>query len=259
MLPCFWFQVLFFLPYTSYQLGEPTQTQAGDGERMQSNPKKWGPKPILSGLLLGILGIGGGLFALSLARSQSRLIDLPSAEVLSGDAPSRVAKTLPPLAPDLASPPTLAPVSEKESNKSVSSPPAGASKNSQATNLQPQEDTVVMGHLTLPTRSRVAGEVAREPHGTPPSLRAEALALAPLMAEALLNASQASELFESLALCALDAQAQLVASLRGVCLANASRLAAKHPQVLAGRFAELKGQVSADVSRLARATGLFEN
>lgn len=112
------------------------------------------------------------------------------------------------------------------------------------------------GPLDPPALEAVRAEVARDPHGTPPTLLAFASRMADRMEVALASEAEATRFFGELDDCVQDqSPATGLPQTRLSCLANAGRLSRKYPGALSGKFGELEDKVPGLAATL-RSAGL---
>jgi hypothetical protein len=103
---------------------------------------------------------------------------------------------------------------------------------------------------TIPTVLEIRSQVRANPHETPQALLAFAYVLAKRLGPALESETAAAGFLPDLQACALSDVAKTLASVRGLCLVNARKLALKFP-ALGPEFEELTARADSEARQLA--------
>lgn len=106
----------------------------------------------------------------------------------------------------------------------------------------------------LPPDTKVKDEAGENPHRTPESLITFAEKMGPLVEKAMTNKEDARKLINDLRDCALDNQA--AHSARALCLSNADKLAAAHPE-LKGKASQIRSETPEDIVQLVEKKNLL--
>lgn len=99
----------------------------------------------------------------------------------------------------------------------------------------------------LPPDTKVKDEAGENPHRTPESLITFAEKMGPLVEKAMTNKEDAKKLIVDLRDCALDSK--VAHSARALCLSNADKLAAAHPE-LKGKAKQIRSEAPEDIVQL---------
>jgi len=111
------------------------------------------------------------------------------------------------------------------------------------------------GRLEAPPVQNLRDEVAKDPHGTPPSLLRYAAQIADRMEAAFQSPQEADRLYPELEDCVKDPGGTVTQTVKLTCYVNALRLSRRYGKRFEGR-AEALAQASPGTAKMAHSTGL---
>ncbi|HTL12310.1 MAG TPA: hypothetical protein VL588_07470 [Bdellovibrionota bacterium] len=111
------------------------------------------------------------------------------------------------------------------------------------------------GRLEAPPVQNLRDEVAKDPHGTPPSLLRYAAQMADRMEAAFQSPEEADRLYPELEDCVKDPGGTVTQTVKLTCYVNALRLSRRYGKRFEGR-ADALAQASPGTAKMAHATGL---